>query len=853
MSSFKLKDNVKDNINKMKKNNKTKPVKFNFKQERRSVPASQHEFIKPVDKPISEKRNLITKQYLDNRVKYWIDSRLSMVINSNSLLSRGVHSIKIEPDYSQGGESFMFVVNGEVVAKITDRGFIYCRNLLMNGYDLAQVLNNVYNEQDGFKKNYVTHQELKDGTYEMDIKDIITKFLEVLIPTLTANESMNGLLFGKDDAINGNNAHLCFTYAGDDNVNNSLSLGFKGYTDQYIFYRDRCKFLAPFVSDDVSVPAITCINNGNAQYTHALWVLCPNLTTNRATMLVIGKTTTTGNSSYLRYHWAGNNHVNTNLSIGFYGYDNIYRFYRDRVEFFGKLRMRVNIDVPIEILSNKDTPTIYLGHDSSANNCMIIRYKHNTTPHSLGIGFYGNEDILTIDTNKNVYVNDGLFDVLCSTANKVYQKLEYNSTLDNSDYIRLQFNDDTKQGIIDFTKDTQYYKLKLGIDGATGCLTVNETGIEMDGDVDIHNDLTLWQGLWVKDINEAYSGENINLHNLTAIHLTSNDADNRALNIIDPNLSSNHSLSINIGIDDGTTAERNAYIKWYNNNITLSNRLAFGISGIGDIFGLFINHVYMNKRLDISLSSYIPRPIDIYYTVGLNNGQTYAVSVNDGNDASLNGLGKDSNGDYYSYMKLENGTAEIDVYSNKTVINEDLNVNGKLDTPNKTTATNALGSDLQKAIIDLVYPVGSYYMSGVELSGTKYMDGNTPKIDWMGCVWSPVSSHIFFRSSNVSISGSTWSYSDGGATGGNTSHYHLYGIRYAAFYGHMCGTNGDATQIYDNGSWVNTTYQSTTTGSFSSIGTSGSNGGSTYGRLARTTTSSHLPPYQNIYIYQRIA
>ena len=845
MSSFKLKDNVKDNINKMKKNkNKTNPA--------------QAQFIKP--KPISEteKRNLITKQYLDNRVKYWIDSRLSMVINSNSLLSRGVNSIKIEPDYSQGGESFMFVVNGEVVAKITDRGFIYCRNLLINGYDLAQVLNNIYNEQDGFKKNYVTHQELEDGTYELNVKDIITKFLKVLIPTLTTNQTMNGLIFGKDDTINGNNGHLCFTYAGDDNVNNSMSLGFKGYTDQYIFYRDRCKFLAPFVSDYRDTPAIACINTENGTWISCATFFAPNLTSNNGCEIKIGKEDTKGNMAYLHYSWRGNNHANNFLSIGYHSYDDLYRFYRGTADFYRKLYINDNVVNPLQIKSNNARPTITLGNDFSSNNSMTIRYVHNTSPHHLGLGFYDNDDILTIDTNKNVYVNNGLFDVLCSVVNKIYQKLEYNSTLNNDDYIRLQFNDDTKQGIIDFTKDTQYYKLKLGINGATGCLTINETGIEMDGDVDIHNDLTLWQSLWVKDINEAYSGENINLHNLTAIHLTSNDADNRALNIIDPNLSSNHSLSINMGIDDGTTAERNAYIKWYNNNVTLSNRLAFGISGIGDIFDIFINHVYMNKRLDISLSSYYPHPIDIYNTTELNNGQTCSVIVNDGNDASVNGLGKDSNGDYYSYMKLENGTAEIDVYNNKTVINEDLNVNGKLDTPNKSTAASALGSDLQKAIIDLIYPIGSYYMSSVELSGTKYMDWLTPKIDWMGCVWSPVSSNIFFRSSNVSISGNTWSYTDGGATGGNATHTHTtanHTLTTSEMPSHNHGISiqqcGNEASNYGlaNGSYGFRDRAMVTGGNYNT----GNRGSTQPHNHGDTGSASSLPPYKNIYIYQRVA
>lgn len=537
MSSFKLKDNVKDNINKMKKNkNKNNHVKFNFRN-------AENDFIKPVDKPVFEKRNLITKQYLDNRIKYWIDSRLSMVINSNSLLSRGVNSIKIEPDYSQGGESFMFVVNGEVVAKITDRGFIYCRNLLINGYDLAQVLNSIYNEQDGFKKNYVTHQELEDGTYELNVKDIITKYLEVLIPTLTANQTMNGLIFGKDDTINGNNAHLCFTYAGDDDdVNNSLSLGFKGYTDQYIFYRDRCKFLAPIVSDSTSTSPIVCLNNASASYLPNAAFLAPNLSSNHGICVYIGKSTSKGNTASLRYLWVGNNNVNNYLSIGFWDYNNVYRFYRNKVDFYAKLYIEANVSNPVEIISTNNTPTIRMGHDWNTNNSLIIKYTHNTSPHHLGLGFFNNDDILTIDTDKNVYVNDGLLDVICSAAHKIYQKLEYNSTLDNNEYIRFQINDDTKQAMIDFVKTSEGYKLMLYIFMSLAGITITQSSVELMGQVNVSSDLAIRSNLQVDHIysnNQLYIDVNnsfrlfsdfwLDNHSISQICISSDYANNQKI------------------------------------------------------------------------------------------------------------------------------------------------------------------------------------------------------------------------------------------------------------------------------------------------------------------------------------
>ena len=239
-----------------------------------------------------ETSSSINRSYLDNRCKYWIDSRLSTIINSNTLFSRGINSIKIDEDYSAGGKSFLFQVSGETVAKFTDQGILYCRNAFINGYDLANVLNIFYNENEAFKSQYVRHVDLKNGTYKLNVKDIITDTL---------------------------------------------------------------------ASTTIMTNSITCDGTGSFK----------------------------------------------------------------------------NVEI--------------------------------------------------VDDEKN----------------KVYEKIQYEGTFGTNDYVRMTFKDNTKQGFIDYTKDTQVYRFKIYVDGGTGILTINENGVEIDGDLDLHDDVYVWTALYSDYIYSA--------------------------------------------------------------------------------------------------------------------------------------------------------------------------------------------------------------------------------------------------------------------------------------------------------------------------------------------------------------
>lgn len=422
------------------------------------------------------KTNLISM--IELKTKYYIDQRMGILINGNSLYTRGYCSLNILDDFSHGGKSLVYKNNGNPVVTMTQDGYIYCKNIFLNGLNVYEMFQRIFNDFSEGGSIYVKHIDLKNGLYDMDINKAILKHLAFT-----------------------NNDNSEYVYLNYDDNNNNLAINFNNDAARYLLYNDKCQFLVPFYSDNKDTNPIVCINNDNAVWTTCAAFFAPNTTSGNGCEIKIGKADSKGNMSYLHYIWQGNNNANNGLCIGFHSYDNLYQFYRDRVEFFGKLRMRANVIVPIEILSNKNTPTIYLGYDSSTNNCMTIRYKHNTNPHSLGIGFYGNDDILTIDTDKNVNINEGMLDIISSTAHKIYQKLECTQTLSNSEYIRLQFNDTAKEAMIDFVKTSEGYKLMLYIFMSLSGITITESSVDLMGQVNVNSDLNIDYGrLYVGNI-----------------------------------------------------------------------------------------------------------------------------------------------------------------------------------------------------------------------------------------------------------------------------------------------------------------------------------------------------------------
>ena len=166
---------------------------LNTQQLQRNVDNEQQPIITTVNSPQKEltqknvnsnKRSSSTslndiKSYVDSRCRYWVENRISQLLNSDNFTTRNGYSFMIDNDRVKAGLCWRFVRNGRTVAKIDSEGFVYCSNIFANGTDLISIANFAkdLNNNSGL---YVRHVELKNGEFVLDVKDITTD-------TITAN------------------------------------------------------------------------------------------------------------------------------------------------------------------------------------------------------------------------------------------------------------------------------------------------------------------------------------------------------------------------------------------------------------------------------------------------------------------------------------------------------------------------------------------------------------------------------------------------------------------------------------------------------------------------------------------
>ena len=68
----------------------------------------------------------------------------------------------------------MFKVNGQAIATINSNGFMYIKGLNINGINILELLNSIIGSLNTTATVYVKHVELKNGTYQLNVDDIIT-------------------------------------------------------------------------------------------------------------------------------------------------------------------------------------------------------------------------------------------------------------------------------------------------------------------------------------------------------------------------------------------------------------------------------------------------------------------------------------------------------------------------------------------------------------------------------------------------------------------------------------------------------------------------------------------------------
>ena len=139
------------------------------------------------NKPSIEPR---VSNLVDNRCRYWVENRISQLLNSDNFTSRDGYTFSIDNDRSKSGLCFRFTKNGTTLAKIDSNGNFYCSNVFSNGTSLSTIANFI-NSISSDLSLYVKHAQLKNGTYIMDIDYIKTHKLDINDTRLTSTTDSN--------------------------------------------------------------------------------------------------------------------------------------------------------------------------------------------------------------------------------------------------------------------------------------------------------------------------------------------------------------------------------------------------------------------------------------------------------------------------------------------------------------------------------------------------------------------------------------------------------------------------------------------------------------------------------------
>lgn len=339
-----------------------------------------------------------------------------------------------------------------------------------------------------------------------------------------------------------------------------------------------------------------------------------------------------------------------------------------------------------------------------------------------------------------------------------------------------------------------------------------------------------------------------------------------AFTLFRSNISANKPVRLYIGKEYG--AAQNGVISYYfASNGNASNYLALGLGGGSyvNLYKFYVNNADFQRRLVMSLGTRKNiNAIEITGTSTFTTNDYLRESFSDGTGTAAITFTKDSQ-QYKLNLGVDGGSANLTVNEN------DVSITGPLTTStlnlNQTeingaytafdvASNNPITDDklaTVKAVIDLIYPIGSIYMTRNDLPGDKTVSNGHAVVSWLGCVWQAMDSNVFLRSCHFTISGNTWSWTDSGVSGGSATHQHLtldhiLTIDEMPSHGHsVCSWFGSGTETFPRAQCITQTDASPYFG----IGTDNKGGNQPHNH-GNTSGASSLPPYQNVFIYCRI-
>ena len=372
------------------------------------------------------------------------------------------------------------------------------------------------------------------------------------------------------------------------------------------------------------------------------------------------------------------------------------------------------------------------------------------------------------------------------------------------------------------------------------------------------------------------SSANVDRFRLTHAGLLAvNTSIDDAFTLFRSNISANKSVRLYIGKEYGA-AQNGAISYYFSSNDSANNYLALGLGGGSyvNLYKFYVNNADFQRRLVMSLGTRKNiNAIEITGTSTFTTNDYLRESFSDGTGTAAITFTKDAQ-QYKLNLGVDGGSANLTVNEN------DVSITGPLTTTtlnlNQTeingaytsfdVASNTPVSDDKlatvKAVIDLIYPIGSIYMTRNDLPGDKVVSNGHAVVSWLGCVWQAMGSNVFLRSCHFTIEGDTWDWDDRGVSGGSATHQH-------ATLGHKLTSeempvHSHVVWLYNNGSTTSHTsaqprvdyaywdvnYSTWNFGGTTDAG--GLDGITQPHNHGDTSAVSSLPPYQNVFIYYRI-
>lgn len=348
----------------------------------------------------------IINSYIDSKIRYNIEQRLGLMFNNDELTTRGSSSFSISSDAQTSGKSFMFNVNGEPVAKITEDGRLYCKSLTVGGVSIIDLLNDINNNFDIIGNDFVTNAQLKDGTYELDVSSIISNLAQ--LNTVEVGTINDCVIAPTDSSVTPTVSFIPVVKSGDSALSIGKRLDFHDVLGDNLDYRVRL---------EAQSDGALRVYNYNAT-NHPIQILSNN---SQTVQLQIGRNPSQNYMGIIQFNYAPSD--GSTLGFGLWNYNNVVSINKyGIIRANGGLEASGNITTDNGILSSYVNTTgnhqfVKCGYDSNGKNYIFLAHNFSSDDSALNSASVG--------LNNGSYIRFGSSDMSLygsvSCDNAIYQ------------------------------------------------------------------------------------------------------------------------------------------------------------------------------------------------------------------------------------------------------------------------------------------------------------------------------------------------------------------------------------------------------------------------------------------------